>query len=340
MYATPLQGQLNMKPELQTLPISEIAVGDRFRRDLGDIQELADSIKAVGLLNPPLVGTDGVLVCGFRRIQAAKLLGWKEIECRVFDPEDTLLAEHDENEVRKAFTHSERVAIAQAYKEKLGNRAGRPKKEEAEIQENFPEFPKGQQTRDIAAKAAGFGNAKTFEQAEKVVDKGIKPLVEAMDTGEVSVSAAAELASEPEEVQEEVIKQGPEAVKQHAKAKREARKAKPAKPVQTPAKPEASPEPVPEIVPKSIPEPTPEPVQPVDSPSPPPSFDPLEYDVDEDGVVYKLDEEEVYERKCDAAFKAIAEAIRQALAIRENDVFHKSRVKSYIRSCDSIIVLK
>ena len=38
------------------------------------------------------------------------------------------------------------------------------------IPENFPEFLPGKETRDIAAKAAGFGNGRTYQQAKEVVD--------------------------------------------------------------------------------------------------------------------------------------------------------------------------
>jgi len=40
-------------------------------------------------------------------------------------------------------------------------------------------------TRDHAAQKAGFGNARTFEQAKKVIDKGTPELGAAMDQGEV-----------------------------------------------------------------------------------------------------------------------------------------------------------
>lgn len=37
------------------LPIDQIKVVDRARRDLGDVQALANSIKELGLLQPPVV---------------------------------------------------------------------------------------------------------------------------------------------------------------------------------------------------------------------------------------------------------------------------------------------
>ena len=45
-------------------------------------------------------------------------------------------------------------------------------------------------TADIAARKSGFGSAETFERAKAVVDTAIPELVEAMDQGKVSISAA------------------------------------------------------------------------------------------------------------------------------------------------------
>ncbi|MCL1870596.1 MAG: ParB N-terminal domain-containing protein [Promicromonosporaceae bacterium] len=82
-------------------PLDEIRVADRRRRSLGNIDGLAASIEAVGLINPPLVSADGVLLCGARRLAAVRELGWRQIEVRVHpDASGTLsaaLAEQQEN---------------------------------------------------------------------------------------------------------------------------------------------------------------------------------------------------------------------------------------------------
>ena len=52
----------------------------------------------------------------------------------------------------------------------------------------------GQRTDDFAAKRAGLGNRKTAAMAERAVKAGASKLVEAMDQGEVSISAANEIA--------------------------------------------------------------------------------------------------------------------------------------------------
>jgi hypothetical protein len=61
------------------LPIDKIVVGERHRRDLGDIDGLAASMEILGLLHPIVVTPEGLLICGERRLRAATLLGWKMI---------------------------------------------------------------------------------------------------------------------------------------------------------------------------------------------------------------------------------------------------------------------
>ena len=61
--------------------------------------------------------------------------------------------------LRTCFTVSERVEIGKALEGELGDRQGQ--RTDRQRGENFPEVPEGR-TRDIAAKAAGFGNGKTY----------------------------------------------------------------------------------------------------------------------------------------------------------------------------------
>jgi len=58
----------------------DIKVGERFRRKLGNIDLLAQSIKEEGLLYPILVDKDGNLIDGYRRLVALIQLGIEEME--------------------------------------------------------------------------------------------------------------------------------------------------------------------------------------------------------------------------------------------------------------------
>ena len=171
--------------------IDQIKINGRARAEVGDIESLARSMKKLGQLQPIGVGADGVLVFGGRRLMAARSLGWTEIEARVIDC-DALQAEHDENEIRKSFTVTERLAIAQRIAERLQGRNKRPEKHG-----NISTLADQGATRDIAAAKAGLGSGKTLEAAQKVVEHGAPELVEAMDAGKVSIHAAAAIASLP-----------------------------------------------------------------------------------------------------------------------------------------------
>ena len=46
------------------------------------IEELARSIVAVGLMNPITLDQNNTLIAGLHRLEAAKLMGWTEIECQ------------------------------------------------------------------------------------------------------------------------------------------------------------------------------------------------------------------------------------------------------------------
>ena len=199
------------------IPCDSITIGERTRKDMGDLQGLADSIHELGLLQPIGVTSDNTLVFGQRRLLACRdILEWETIPARTVELDRIVLGEFAENEVRKDFTPSERVAILEAIEASIGNRQGQ--RTDLEPLQNIAEV--AQETRDAAAKRAGFGNRETARQAKKVVEDGVLELVEAVDSGEVSVSAAAEVAELPPPMQRDIVAAGPKEVQQVAKARR------------------------------------------------------------------------------------------------------------------------
>ena len=124
------------------VPIGTIRVGCRVRKALGDLDALAASMHANGLLHPLVITPTRELIAGERRLLAARKLGWAQVPVRVIDPPDLLRAEIDENAQRLDLTPSEAVAIAalirpveqQAAKARTG---GRPRK--GETSANFAE---------------------------------------------------------------------------------------------------------------------------------------------------------------------------------------------------------
>jgi hypothetical protein len=72
-------------PNTSVMPISDIVIGPRHRRDLGDIDVLAASIAELTLLQPIVIRPVGCLIDGRRRLRAAEVLGWTEIPVHVVD---------------------------------------------------------------------------------------------------------------------------------------------------------------------------------------------------------------------------------------------------------------
>ena len=242
-----------------------VHVGERHRKDLGDLESLAASIATEGLLQPIGVTEESVLVFGERRLKAFQdVLRRETIPARVVHVRSITAGEYAENEIRKDFTSSERVAIGKALEAELGDRqgqrtdielrrncdevapdlekgdfaatelrgnfpevpasAGQGHRTEIELPENIPEVEPGVETREFAARKAGFGNYKTYEQAKKVVDQGAPELVAAMDAGEISINAASVIASEPPERQSQVVQMPRELRRQVVREIREAAK--------------------------------------------------------------------------------------------------------------------
>lgn len=103
------------------IPIEDITVRRRARKKGDDLESLADSMRRYGLLNPITVNSRYVLIAGARRLEAARLLGWKTISATVIDETDKareLELELEENtqrvnlsdeELMSAFTRLERL---------------------------------------------------------------------------------------------------------------------------------------------------------------------------------------------------------------------------------------
>ena len=95
--------------------IDSIVVGKRHRRDPGDIAALMRSIEEVGLLQPITITPDGVLVCGWRRLEAVRRLGWRTlrvwVRSGISDRLSELLAQQDENAQRKPLSPLEATEL-------------------------------------------------------------------------------------------------------------------------------------------------------------------------------------------------------------------------------------
>ena len=92
------------------IPIESIKVKKRIRQDMGDIAELAESLRRFGQMSPIVINEQNELIAGGRRLEAARSLGWDSIEAVVADVTDELVKleyEVEENLQRRDFTRAE-----------------------------------------------------------------------------------------------------------------------------------------------------------------------------------------------------------------------------------------
>jgi hypothetical protein len=168
--------------EIRTVKPKEIIVKDRSRKDLGDIERLATSIEQIGLLHPPVVTSDLLLIAGERRLEAIKILKWSDLPVHVVstlaEAAQLLQAERDENTCRKDLAPSEAVALgvkletieAPKAQDRREATQGRPPKTGG----NLPPVTEAQpKTRDVVGAAVGV-SGKTYEKAKAVVCVGAK----------------------------------------------------------------------------------------------------------------------------------------------------------------------
>ena len=90
--------------------VKDIVVRKRIRKNMGDIEILAESLKRHGQISPIVISKKNVLIAGGRRLEAAKSLGWRTINAVILDNStelSRLQLEIEENTQRRDFTMDE-----------------------------------------------------------------------------------------------------------------------------------------------------------------------------------------------------------------------------------------
>lgn len=164
---------------MELVKLDDIKIGDRFRNDPGNISDLVESIKELGLGQPIIINDEGYLIAGLRRFLAFKELGETSIPCRILDlsPEKERRMEADENMVRRDFTNSEIYAVQQYFHET----ESKPKHTERDESGKFAELSdsdRSEPPREKTAKATG-KSTDTVSKINQVMEAESKdPLVQ------------------------------------------------------------------------------------------------------------------------------------------------------------------
>ncbi len=117
--------------EFESILIDRIEIGQeqsRVRKIEEDVDELAENINRIGLLQPVIVfprDDSYVLVSGQRRLLAVKTLGWTEVPAKVIDePDDPIKAKaisFSENYIRRDLTRPDAVDACMAFYHRYGS---------------------------------------------------------------------------------------------------------------------------------------------------------------------------------------------------------------------------
>lgn len=195
--------------------VDSIVVGIRHRKQLGDLVPLMTSIQERGLLQPITITPDGVLVCGYRRLEAVKQLGWRTlrvwVRSGISDSLSQLLSQQDENTLRKPLTPTEESALFEELKGLLAEDAARRQEEsrfgstptlggESGGADSAPLSPSAGKARDQAAKiVTGKASHQRLEQLNAIkriaTDHSLPAVVRELATDELrSVDGGSDVA--------------------------------------------------------------------------------------------------------------------------------------------------
>jgi len=198
--------------------IEDVVVGERARKDMGDIPALMASIQELTLLQPIAVTPDNQLVFGARRLEACRRLGWKAIPFVVLRNMDDALAMHkaerDENTCRKNMTPSELMVMTRTIDKLMAERGreamaagGGDKRSDAARDRVMPtgttrsESPEPHRTNDKVAAAVGMSpreyarikrvhTAANDEDEHPEVRKVAQQAMQSLDDGSISANQA------------------------------------------------------------------------------------------------------------------------------------------------------
>ncbi len=194
---------------MASIKIKDIKISNRFRKDFGEINELAENIKQNKLIVPIVIDKNNILVDGERRIKAHKLLNLKEIEFTRY-PEHTPEAEASANQGLH-FNIIEAVSIWNAMEKKSK-------------WDQLSESDSSQNRRNRAAKLTDYSHD-TLSKAKYILEKGKQKEKEELIGGK-SVNKTYSQIKAREEIEEEKKKEKERREKEEKENEKETSKPK------------------------------------------------------------------------------------------------------------------
>jgi hypothetical protein len=168
--------------------------------DGDEFQSLVDDIRAHGVLEPVILH-DGMILDGRNRYRASKAAG---VDCplRTFDGVDPVAFVISLNLKRRHLSESQRAMVAA----KLANLThGGNRKHDQVANLPLDTGPAPASIKQAEASALLNVSPRSTRNARTVQDKGVPELSESVERGDVSVSAGALIAKQPEDEQRRIL---------------------------------------------------------------------------------------------------------------------------------------
>lgn len=207
--------------------VADIRVGDRRRKDYGDIDGLAANIEKRGLLHPIVIDDDDHkhLVAGGRRLDAVKRLGWDKVPVRLLGTlteSERREIELEENIHRKNLTRDERLHVFEQAKQVLRDRSEAAAIPPASLREesedespadlsdkNIGKIGRGRPEKpdsdEKAAALSGFPLPTIRLDRQHAAAEARYPVLKTVPTQQDALKIAAKLDAMPEPVRAEMI---------------------------------------------------------------------------------------------------------------------------------------
>lgn len=186
--------------DLKPHPVNHRIYGDEALPD-----DFVASIKARGILEPIQIKTDGTIMSGHRRWQAAKSLAIKSVPVKVcayendIDERMALIEFNRQREKKYSQRMREAEELEAIEKERAKARQAenaRRNQPQSQKGENLPTSENTGRARDKVAEQVGLGSGRTYDTSKELWTKAHEgsedaaKLVEAIDSGKESISGA------------------------------------------------------------------------------------------------------------------------------------------------------
>lgn len=179
-----------------------------------ELKSLADDIRTNGL-ETPITTHEGAILDGRNRNRACEIAG-VEPQFADFKGEDALAFVISHNLHRRHLTESQRAMVAAKLATMRQGGVFRGNQYTESGAPPIGEPPLSHKDRKTAAAELKVGSS-SLDRARRVQRDGVPELNEAVESGDVSVNAAAEVSKLPKEEQREAVSKGAKGIKEAAK---------------------------------------------------------------------------------------------------------------------------